>query len=103
MSNVLEIFNPYLPFFVSFISIGLSLYLAIKGVNVWAILIANFILSAIIFPALGLEDYNLIKQIIDEVFDVIVTLFERMVEAVIDPVRRILDGIFRINVFGGGD
>jgi len=103
MSNVLEIFNPYLPFFVSFISIGLSLYLAIKGVNVWAILIANFILSAIIFPALGLENYNLITQIVDEVFDVIVTLFERMVESVVAPVRKMLEGIFRINVFGRGD
>ena len=101
MSNVLEIFDPYLPFFVAFISIGLSLYLAIKGVNVWAILIANFILSAIIFPALGLENYNLITQIIDEVFDVIVTLFERMIEAVVAPVRRMLEGIFRIIVFGG--
>src|SRR5690554_1606977 len=102
MSNVLEIFDPYLPFFVSFITIGLSLYLAIKGVNVWAILIANFILSAIIFPALGLENYNLITQIVDEVFDVIVTLFERMVESVVAPVRKMLEGIFRIIVFGGG-
>ena len=48
MSNVLEIFDPYLPFFVSFITISLSLYLAIKGVNIWAIVIVNLILSVII-------------------------------------------------------
>ena len=92
MSNVLEIFNPYLPFFVSFISIGLSLYLAIKGVNVWAILIANLILSVIIFPALGLQDYDLISQILEGVIDIIITIAEKLVKALTSPLKKLFDG-----------
>lgn len=105
MSNVLEIFNPYLPFFVSFISIGLSLFLAIKGVNIWAILLANLIVSVIIFPALGLENYNLITILLTEVIDILEAVFERLLEVTISPIQRMLENIFniRINVFGGGD
>src|SRR5690554_1679486 len=105
MSNVLEIFNPYLPFFVSFISIGLSLFLAIKGVNIWAILLANLIVSVIIFPALGLENYNLITILLTEVIDILEAVFERLLEVMISPIQKMLENIFniRINVFGGGD
>lgn len=105
MSNVLEIFNPYLPFFVSSISIGLSLFLAIKGVNIWAILLANLIVSVIIFPALGLEDYNLITKILNEVIDILAEIFEKLLEVAISPIQKMLEKIFniRINVFGRGE
>ena len=92
MSNVLEIFNPYLPFLVSFITIGLSLFLAIKGVNIWAIVIVNLILSVVIFPALGLQDYDLISQILGGVIDIIITIAEKLVKALTSPLKKLFDG-----------
>lgn len=91
MTNILEIFSPYLPFFVSFITVGLSLFLAIKGVNIWAIVIVNLILSVIIFPALGLQDYDLISQILEGVIDIIITIAEKLVNALLTPLKKLID------------
>ena len=100
MSNVLEIFDPYLPFFVSFITIGLSLFLAIKGVNIWAIVIVNLILSVIIFPALGLQDYDLISQILEGVIDIIITIAEKLVKTLTSPLKKLFDGLSFYVIWG---
>ena len=62
---MLEIFTPYLPFIAFFITIVINAFLIIKVKVNWIILLIANLLVTLIMNELGLEEYDLITQIID--------------------------------------
>ena len=66
---MLEIFTPYLPFIAFFITIVINAFLIIKVKVNWIMLLIANLLITILMNYFGLEEYDLITQIIDHFVD----------------------------------
>ena len=73
---MLEIFAPHLTFIAFFITIVINVYLIIKFKVNWVMLLIANLLITILMNYFGLEEYDLITQIIDHFVDWISKIFK---------------------------
>ena len=72
---MLEIFTPYLPFIAFFITIVINVYLITKVKVNWIMLLIGNLLVSIVLKSVGLGEYDLITQIIDNLVKWISKIF----------------------------
>ena len=87
---MLDIFAPYLPFIAFFITIVINVYLITKVKVNWLMLLIANLLITLIMNKLGLEEYDLITQIIDN----IVKWISKIVGGIKDTIGGWLKGLF---------
>ena len=87
---MLEIFTPYLPFIAFFITIVINVYLIAKVKVNWIMLLIANLLITLLMNYLGLEEYDLISQIIDN----IVKWISKIVGGIKDTIGGWLRGLF---------
>ena len=71
-----EIFAPHLPFIAFFITIVINVYLITKVKVNWIMLLIANLLVTLLMNYFGLEEYDLITQIIDHLVDWISSIFK---------------------------
>ena len=72
---MLDIFTPYLPFIAFFITIVINVYLITKVKVNWIMLLIGNLLVSIVLKSVGLGEYDLITQIIDNLVKWISKIF----------------------------
>ena len=87
---MLDIFTPYLPFIAFFITIVINVYLIAKVKVNWIMLLIANLLITLIMNRLGLEEYDLITQIIDN----LVKWISKIVGGIKDTIGGWLKGLF---------
>ena len=73
---MLEIFTPYLPFIVFFITIVINVFLIIKVKVNWIMLLIANLLVTLLMNYVGLGEYDLITQIVDFIVDIVSKIFK---------------------------
>lgn len=80
---LIEIFDPYILPFLIIITVVLNLWLVIKNVNFWIILLAN-VLFMVIQSLLGLKEYNILLIFFTEISKLIGDLITQIFKNIFD-------------------
>lgn len=81
MNDLIDIFNPYLPFITMLVSIIVNGILAFRGAKVFAFIVANTII-ALVITTLGLNPFNMIVEIVSMFLDLIISVLEAIWDAI---------------------
>lgn len=92
MTNLIDIFAPYLAFISFFITLIVNAYLIIKGTSWYNIIIANVLLS-ITMNMLGLGSYDFLTQAFSTIVDLLIGLFEALFEGIGNLFKTIIDAL----------
>lgn len=79
--NLIEIFDPYIPFITFSITIIINLFMLFKRVPWYSLIIGNLIIT-LIMNFLGLGSYDLLSQLVHQIGNILVSLFSELFTAI---------------------